>query len=139
MIRPSLRLLVLAATVGLAACFEAPPAAPSVPPTQPLARNTPPPAYPEALACDGVGGQVVLRLEIGADGRPASMRVLTSSGETELDESAIAAVRNWEFAPATANGQPVASNIQVPVTFTPPSPRPERCFVLDEKGATGSN
>lgn len=139
MARLSLRLPVLASTLVLAACFEAPPAPPSVPPTQPLARNTPPPVYPEALACDGVGGQVVLQLEIGADGRPASMRVLTSSSEAELDEAAIAAVRNWEFAPATTNGQPVTSNIQVPVTFSPPNPRPERCFVLDEQRATGSS
>lgn len=139
MARLSLRLLVLASAVALAACFEAPPAAPSVPPTQPLARDTPPPTYPEALACDGVGGQVVLQVEIGVDGRPASMRVLGSSGETELDEAAIAAVRGWEFAPATANGKPVSSRIQVPVTFTPPSPRPERCFVLDEQRATGPN
>lgn len=132
MTRMPLRLFVLAAIAGLVAC-EAPLAPPTVPSTQPLARNTPPPAYPEALACDGVGGQVVLQVEIGVDGRPASMRVLGSSGETELDEAAIAAVRGWEFAPATTNGQPAPSKIQVPVTFTPPSPRPERCFVLDEQ------
>jgi protein TonB len=132
-----LRPLVLAAAAaGLAACFEAPPAPPSVPPTQPLARDTPPPTYPEALACEGVGGQVVLQVEIGVDGRPASMRLIGSSGEAELDEAAIAAVRTWEFAPATRNGQPVTSKIQVPMTFTPPTPRPERCFVLDEKSAS---
>ncbi|GHA74362.1 energy transducer TonB [Cognatilysobacter bugurensis] len=139
MIRISLRLAAVAAIAGLTACFEAPPPAPSISPTQPLARNTPPPAYPEALACEDVGGQVVLQLEIGADGRPASMRLLTSSGESQLDDAAIAAVRGWEFAPATRNGQPVTSRIQVPVTFTPPTPRPERCFVLDEQRASSLN
>lgn len=140
MTRMPLRLLAIAvATAGLAACFEAPPPPPTVPPTQPLARNTPPPAYPEALACDGVGGQVVLQVEIGVDGRPASMRLLGSSGEAALDEAAIAAVRDWEFAPATRNGEPVTSRIQVPVTFSPPTPRPERCFVLDEQRASGVN
>lgn len=139
MARPTLRLTLLAAAAALAACTDAPPAAPTVPSTQPLARTTPPPAYPEALACDGVGGQVLLQVDIGADGRPASMRVLGSSKESELDEAAIAAVRGWEFAPATRNGAPIPSRIQVPVTFTPPVPRPDRCFALDEQRATTPN
>jgi periplasmic protein TonB len=34
-----------------------------------------------------------------------------------LDEKAIAAVREWRFQPATLNGQPVAVQINVEVSF----------------------
>jgi protein TonB len=126
--------MTLAAGMTIAAgCGEAPPSAPRAAPTPPLARDTPPPAYPEALACDGIGGQVIVRLRLGVDGRPIDVRLQSTSRYAALDAAAIEAVRGWRFAPATAAGKPVATTIQVPVTFTPPTMRPERCFVLDEE------
>lgn len=124
------------ATAGVllaAGCGDAPPPAPRPAPTPPLARDTPPPVYPEALACDGIGGQVIVRLKLGTDGRPTDVRVQSTSRYAPLDAAAVAAVRGWEFVPATAAGKPVTTTIQVPVTFTPPIERPDRCFVLDEE------
>lgn len=134
--RPALS-AALALAVLASACQKVPEGPPPPPSTQPMARNTPPPEYPEALACDGIGGQVVLMLRIGADGRTGDVQVRQGSGHRELDDAAIAAVRGWEFRPATAAGRPVPKKIQVPVTFRPPQIRPERCFVLDEQRRRG--
>lgn len=128
-----LRAAAICAALAVSACGEAPPSAPRVPPTQPMARDTPPPEYPAELACDGIGGKVVLMLQIGQDGVPAEARVQTSSGRPALDAAAMEAVRAWRFVPGTAAGKPVATKIQVPVTFTPPQVKPDSCFALEEQ------
>jgi protein TonB len=125
--------LVASGALVATGCAEPPPPTPRPGPTAPRARNTPPPVYPEALACDGIGGQVIVRLRLGTDGRPADVHVQSTSRYAALDAAAVEAVRGWEFAPATAAGKPVATTIQVPVTFSPPVERPDRCFVLDEE------
>lgn len=111
---------------------------PGIPPTQPRARDTPPPVYPPELACANVGGQVVLTLVITRDGRTSEIQVQRSSGNAQLDQSATQAVRGWTFTPATVGGQPAARRIQVPVTFRPPPIRPDSCFALDAQRRQGS-
>ncbi|MFC0677739.1 energy transducer TonB [Lysobacter korlensis] len=125
------------ALLVLAGCGEAPPPRAPIPRTQPLARVTPPPAYPESLACDSVGGKTILLIDVGVEGKPTSIRVQSGSGQEALDAAAVEAVRGWQFTPATLGGRPVSTPIQVPITFTPPTVRPDRCFVLDEKRARG--
>jgi protein TonB len=61
------------------------------------------------------------------------VKLQKSSRHTALDEAAIAAVRTWEFRPATRGGQAVPFTISVPMTFNPPVERPDRCFALDEQ------
>jgi protein TonB len=123
-------LVMLAGCDGGAPAEVAPSAGRSGPPA---AVDTPPPEYPEKLACAGVGGTVQLRVNIGADGRIGDVQVQQGSGNAELDAVAAKAVRNWTFRPAMQMGQPVAKWIAVPMTFHVPQPRPERCFVLDEQ------
>ncbi|MDI9239662.1 energy transducer TonB [Lysobacter sp. LF1] len=122
-----------AIVLALAACQPAQPPAPPVPTTELLAVDTPPPSYPEELLCDNVGGQVVLQLSIGTDGRPASVEVFRGSGVAALDKAALEGVRGWRFKPATRDGQPLTSKLQVPVNFHPPQVRPQSCFALDEQ------
>jgi protein TonB len=48
-----------------------------------------------------------------------------------LDDAALQAVRNWQFAPSVVNGQPVPVRMNVNVNFTlpampPPAPAPQR-------------
>jgi len=123
---------LLFALVLLAGC-EGPIQTPAIAPTQPIAVDTPPPEYPPQLACDDIGGTVGLIMEIGADGRPADIRVERSSGQPALDQSAVKAVEAWKFRPATRNGNPVSTDLRVPVTFEPPAMRPDMCFQLDEQ------
>jgi protein TonB len=127
-------LLGFVAAATLACTPPAPPPA-AVAPSKPVrAVRTPPPTYPDALACEGVGGLVELTLTINAQGRVGNVGLKRSSGQRLLDEAAIAAVRDWEFAPATRGGQPVPATISVPMNFRPIGERPDRCFALDEQG-----
>ncbi len=136
-----LRLLLgsFAAAAALAGCNSSEqPAAPVVAPTQVAAVQTPPPAYPAELACAGVGGKSVLNVVVGAEGTPTNVTLITSSGNSQLNDPAIARVREWKFKAATRNGQPVPTTIQVPVTFNPPHPKPDECFAIEEQARRGS-
>ena len=98
-----------------------------------MAVETPPPEYPPELACAEIGGRVLFRLTIGTDGRPTQVQTIESSRQPELDGAALAAVRNWRFEPATRGGKPVTSELNVPVTFTPPTEKPDNCMVLEDR------
>ena len=123
--------IVLASALLPGCTGSTPPAEPVPPSTAVAAIDTPPPQYPLEQACAGIGGKTVLSVEIGPDGTPDQVRLVTSSGNEALDRQAEEAVRGWKFRPATRAGQPVAQGIQVPVTFTPPNERPAACFALD--------
>ena len=134
--------LVLSVAVLLAGCGDGESAreVPAFPPptqplaaTQPLAVDTPPPDYPMELACAGVGGEVVLILSLDAKGVPADVQIENRSRQPALDAAAVTAVRGWRFKPATNRGEPAPTKIRVPVKFTPPVMRPERCFAFDEE------
>lgn len=75
------------------------------------------PYYPLAALQAGIEGRVVLRVQISATGRAAKILVETSSGTSSFDESAIAAVRDWQFAPARRQGLAVMHEVLVPVRF----------------------
>lgn len=124
---------VVAASLLLAGCGPGADAPAPVPFTELTAVETPPPDYPPELACDDVGGKVILRVTVGLDGTPSSVEVAQSSRTAALDLAAQEAVRTWRFRPATRGGQPLEKTIQVPVTFTPPALRPDVCFALDEQ------
>ena len=125
---------VVGALVLLAGCGNAPAPVPTVGHSEPpRAVSTPPPEYPEVLACDGIGGTVDLRVTIDPNGRAGAIRLQKSSRNASLDEAAIAAVRTWQFRPATRGGKPVPFTISVPMTFNAPVERPDRCFALDEQ------
>jgi len=121
----------------LCACSPSEPAAPVIAPTEVAAVQTPPPDYPAELACAGVGGQSVLKVVVGPQGMPTDVALLTSSGNSQLDDSAVHRVREWKFNAATRNGQPVATTIQVPVSFNPPDPKPNECFAIEERARRG--
>lgn len=119
---------------GLAGC-DAPPPAPSVPPTAVKAVDAPPPEYPLELACDGIGGRVELMITVGTDGSVTRADMQRSSGQAALDEAALEAVRGWRFRAATYNGQPVETQVAVPITFNVPPTEPEDCYFLQRGDA----
>src|SRR5262249_52266914 len=61
-------------------------------------------------------GTVVLFMVVGPDGLAREIRVMRSVG-MGLDEKAIEAVRTWRFEPARRDGQAVAVQINVEVSF----------------------
>ena len=64
----------------------------------PRLRERPPLAVPPSLA--GSVGEVLLQVEVLADGRVGASRVIRSSGRRELDETARQYVAGWIFQPA---------------------------------------
>lgn len=79
--------------------------------------NNPKPAYPRIARQRHWEGRVVLRVFVTADGRCGDLSVYRSSGHDTLDESAMAAVRNWRFVPGKRGGTAVASWVNVPIEF----------------------
>jgi protein TonB len=81
--------------------------------------SNPLPPYPSAAKRMGEEGRVLLRVQVGADGKPTDVTVVKSSGFPRLDESARDTVlRSWRFVPARQGDQPVAGAVKVPIDFT---------------------
>ena len=80
--------------------------------------NNPAPIYPTRALLAGEEGRVMLRVVIRIDGLVDSAEVATSSGSSELDASALAAVRRWRFTAARRAGAAVVHEVLVPVLFS---------------------
>jgi len=74
------------------------------------------PAYPTIALSARIQGIVIIEATIGADGRVVNARVLRSV--PMLDQSALDAVRQWEYTPTMLNGVPVPVIMTVTVQFT---------------------
>ena len=82
------------------------------------------PDYPADLKHAGTTGLVVCEAVIGADGSVTDVRILRGAeGLPSLDESALAAVRQWIYEPATRDGVPVAVTLIVRIHFNVGSQR----------------
>lgn len=75
--------------------------------------NMSPPRYPPSLHT----GEVMLKIEVAADGTAAGIVVDRSSGHADLDEAAVQAARGWRFNPARKDGRMVAGKVRIPVRF----------------------
>jgi periplasmic protein TonB len=76
----------------------------------------PSPAYPDDARAAGIEGDVHLELVVDAAGTVTSARVLHGVGRG-LDESAMRAVRQFQFAPATKAGRPVSVRMGWSIRF----------------------
>jgi TonB family protein len=65
------------------------------------------PSYPRTAAATGKEGWVRLSYIIGEDGKVANAIVEDSSGIKGFENSALTAISQWEFSPATENGEPI--------------------------------
>lgn len=86
---------------------------------EPIAGRTPAPRYPPQALRRGERGTVVVRADIGPDGVPTSVSIVSGSGSRLLDRAALDGVRRWRFHPAQANGQPTVGTVTVPIEFNP--------------------
>jgi protein TonB len=123
--------LAALATILIAACNRDRGTTVTLTPDAPASRRTEPPVainpetpveYPPALFEQGIEGTVVLRLFTNEQGTVVndSTRVAESSGYPALDSAAVKAVPRLRFAPARANGTPVAAAFLQPVHFRHP-------------------
>ena len=75
------------------------------------------PRYPESARRSNIEGTAVVGLTIGTDGRVSNAWLESSSGNSAMDEAAVAEVYNWRFVPAKRNGAAITVNSRVPVVF----------------------
>jgi protein TonB len=102
------------------AVAEAPPA-PSESPAEPADDLNQKPVYPSSARRRGVEADVVLLVRVNSLGEVSDVQLLKSAGLTrahkDMNESAIAAVVQWRYRPATRNGMAVEACLEVPVLF----------------------
>ena len=78
------------------------------------------PVYPEDLQDQGMGGTVVLRLTVSADGTVTNVDIAGSSGISQLDKAAVKAAYTYSFAPArNVYDEPVMCIMNKKVVFVP--------------------
>ncbi|MEE1307119.1 MAG: energy transducer TonB, partial [Anaerovibrio sp.] len=78
------------------------------------------PRYPRDLQEQGIGGTVLLRLTVTADGSVASVEIAGSSGYAALDNAAVKAAYSYSFAAArNVYDEPVTCIISKRVVFNP--------------------
>ena len=75
-----------------------------------------PPVYPVEAKKAGVQGTVVLEMLVSEQGIPEDIKVRTSPSE-DLAQSATDAVGQWRYSPTLLNGNPIAVETEVTVTY----------------------
>ncbi len=78
--------------------------------------SSPPPTYPQVARMGNVRGTVVINAVVNEAGKVTEMKVI--SGSPLLTQAAMDALRNWKYEPATLNGHPTVSHVQVSINFT---------------------
>ena len=75
------------------------------------------PDYPRLSMRMNEEGKVILRVELGEDGRVAHVEVISSSGYQRLDNAALSTVKTWRCKPAISNGKAVRAVALQPFNF----------------------
>ncbi|HTF57170.1 MAG TPA: TonB family protein [Planctomycetota bacterium] len=69
-----------------------------------VALQNPPPDYPEGARRRNIQGTVAIQFLVLEDGTVSEAKVRESSGNAELDDAALAAVRKWKYRPIGPGG-----------------------------------
>jgi len=79
--------------------------------------SSPAPQYPRVARQKGWTGRVGVHVLISISGSVEQTELLSSSGHSEFDDAALAALRKWRFHPAEKDGHVVEAWVIVPVLF----------------------
>lgn len=79
--------------------------------------------FPEEACAHGTPGRVRLEVEVGADGRIGSARVLDGAPAGLYDATALAVARNSRIPPAWRGGVPIAATALLTLRFEPDAAR----------------
>lgn len=94
-----------------------PPGTPTAAPvTAPRVLRSVKPTYTRNAMLRRLEGDVIVRAVVDVSGR-VSDATIAQSLDPELDQEALKAIQQWQFAPATANGVPVNMAIRAVITF----------------------
>lgn len=75
------------------------------------------PGYPVAEQQNGNEGWVRVNMMIDPRGKPYEIMVVESTGNRTFEKTAVKAVENWTFEPATRAGTPIDASFDVKVKF----------------------
>ncbi|MGL5430628.1 MAG: TonB family protein [Vibrio sp.] len=85
---------------------------------QPAFVSTPvQPRYPRIAQKRGIEGTVLYEIWLDEQGRQIKQQLISSSGAQVLDQSALEAIKQWQFSPRILDGAPVAHRVHIPVRF----------------------
>jgi periplasmic protein TonB len=73
--------------------------------------------YTDSAKARGVQGRVEVSAVVLSDGSVGDVKV-TESLDSELDEQAVLAVKEWKFRPGTKDDKPVDVEVKIELTFT---------------------
>jgi protein TonB len=79
--------------------------------------SSPPPKYPELARKAGIEGKVVVKMLVDIDGSIMDVKILKSSGNTMLDQSAVQAAYKAKFTPAKQRDKLVRVWVSRPIDF----------------------
>lgn len=79
--------------------------------------KNPRPPYPAAAFAARIEGRVIVKVHVMADGKPAEVQLLQTSGSAQLDKSALDTLAKWELQPARKNGEAIEQWIEIPIHF----------------------
>ncbi len=94
------------------------PASALAPGSVPVAISRPAPNYPTDALRKGETGTVVVRIEVGANGEPTEVTLVSRTRSRSLDRAALQAAKRWRFRPAQENGRAVPAAVEVPISFS---------------------
>jgi len=80
--------------------------------------QNPKPPYPPLAFRARIEGKVIVIAEVLPDGRAGQVRILESSGNEMLDQSALTTVKQWKFTPARKDGVIITQAVRIPITFS---------------------
>ena len=115
--KTGLKQIVKSSTNSADIAKEVPAPVPPLPIVPPQILNSVIPVYPETAFNKGVEGVSLVAAQIGIDGSVKNIAIKTSSGNIDLDNSAMAAVSSWKFIPSAQGGAAIASVFEVPIKF----------------------
>ena len=76
------------------------------------------PQYTASARDKRIQGSVLLRAVVLENGHIGDSVEVLKSLDADLDQQAVAALKQWEFKPGTRDGKPVAVRISCELTFT---------------------
>ena len=117
--------LVLVAVIGVTAAAQRQVYDPGNGVMAPVIVKEVKPKYTNAARSKKVQGSVLLQTIVDDDGSVGEVTVMRSL-DSELDQEAIVALKQWEFRPGTREGKPVPVRFTCELTFTLPDRPPNR-------------
>ena len=85
--------------------------------SQPRYAENPKPPYPSEARDRGYQGEVLLTVEVLANGKVGQIEVKKSSGYEILDHSALSTVKQWRFVPAKKGEETISMWVNIPIKF----------------------